>query len=472
MTKRFRTILFYFLLVLFVLIAPLVILYSQGYRFDLETKKITQTGAFYFKVLPKSAEVYIGEKLKKKTDFLFGTAFIDNLLPKKYAIKIEKDGYYPWQKSLEVQEKTVTEAKNIVLIPKNPNFEILTKETEDFFFSPDEKKIILKETNEDGWSLKLYELERKIKSHLIDEKDIIKELQKDNAISTSPKNALLLDIKWSQDSKRVLLTLGIKQKIKHFILETTEKSNLMSLDFLGGDIKNISFSPQKDLEIFFIKNNSLFKADFIKKEVSGPILNNLISYQFLNSDLIWLNNKGFLFKSDSRGEKIEVLNLKPIDIESENEFKISAHDLSKILLQKSNTLFYLDQDSRTFKEISNSVKNFRFSPDFKKVVYWNNYEIWILFLEEKLDQPPKGAGELLFLTRFSEKIEEAFWYTSHYLIFNAGDKIKIVEIDDRDKINTVDLTSFEKPKIFWNKIYKNLYILINGNLFSSEKLIP
>lgn len=461
MTKRFRTILFSILVILFIFIAPLVILYSQGYRFDLETKKITQTGAFYFKVLPKTGKIYLDEKLEKKTDFLFGTAFVDDLLPKKYEIKIEKEGYYPWQKLLEVQEKIVTEAKNIVLISKNPNFEILTKEIKDFFFSPNEKKIILKKSDEKIWTLEILDIDKNISRNLINEKEFVK-----------GKNAELLDLKWSHDSKRVLLSLKIKETIKHFILETTEENDLISLDFLGKDIRKISFSPQKNSEIFFIKKNNLFKSDFIKKEISEPILNNLISYKPLNSNLIWLNDEGFLFKSNLSGEKIEVLNLKPIDIESESEYKITAYNLSKILIQKSNTLFYLEQDSKTFKEISNSVKNFRFSPDFKKVVYWNDYEIWILFLEEKLDQPPKMIGELTFLTRFSEKIKEVFWYTSHYLIFNTGDKIKIIEIDDRDKINTVNLTSFEEPKIFWNKSYKNLYILTNENLFFSEKLLP
>lgn len=472
MTKRFRTILFSFLLILFVFIAPLLVFYSQGYRFDFDSKKITQTGGFYFKVLPKGGEVYLDGKLKKKSDFLFNTAFIDNLLPKKYEVRIEKEGYYSWQKSLEIKEKIVTEAKNIVLIPKNPDFKILTNNIEDFFASSDEKKIILKELNENGWSLKLYELEKNVKSHLINKEDIIKELRKDNTFSEAVENVLLLDLKWSQDSKRILLTLKIEKKLRYFILEVEKEVNLISLDFLEPGVQEISFSPQKDSEIFFIKKNALLGADFIEKEISEPILNNLISYYILDNNIIWMNDEGFLFKSDFSGEKIEVLNLKPFDIESGTEYKITAHDISKILLQKSNTLFFLDQDSKTFKEVSNSVKNFGFSPDFKKVVYWNDYEIWILFLEEKLDQPAKKSGDLLFLTRFSEKIREVFWYTSHYLIFNTGDKIKISEIDDRDKINIVDLTNFEKSKIFWNKNYKKLYILTNKNLFSSEKLIP
>jgi len=83
MTKKTRTILFLICLFLFLLIAPSAIFYSQGYRFDFDSKKITQTGGLFLKVFPKSAEIYLDGKLKKKTDFFFGSILIENLLPKK-----------------------------------------------------------------------------------------------------------------------------------------------------------------------------------------------------------------------------------------------------------------------------------------------------------------------------------------------------------------------------------------------------
>ena len=86
MTERTRTILFLICLFLFLLIAPVTIFYSQGYRFDIDSKKITQTGGLFLKIEPKQVEIYINGKLKKKTDFFFGSALIENLLPRKYKI--------------------------------------------------------------------------------------------------------------------------------------------------------------------------------------------------------------------------------------------------------------------------------------------------------------------------------------------------------------------------------------------------
>src|SRR4030042_4683317 len=94
MTKKTRTILFLALLFIFILLAPSIIFYSFGYRFNFETKKIVKTGAFYFKVLPKSAQISIapldskGNVVKeketiKKTDFFFGPALMENFCRKK-----------------------------------------------------------------------------------------------------------------------------------------------------------------------------------------------------------------------------------------------------------------------------------------------------------------------------------------------------------------------------------------------------
>jgi len=249
MSKKTRTILFIICVVLFSLTTPAVILYSQGFRFDFAEKKIVQTGALYFRVSPRSAEVYLNNKLKTRTSMITGSILIENLMPKTYQVEIKKDGYYPWQKNLEIKEAQVTEAKNIVLIPKNSDFTLFNQKTEEI-------------------------------SEII------------SAIAMTAT---------SSDEKRVI-----------------ERSN--------------------------------------------------------------------------------------------------------------------------------------------------DYEIWISFLEEK---------EKIFLTRFSEKIGNVFWLTDYYLIFSVGNKIKVAEIDNRDRINMIDLTDrFEKPKVFWSQKDKKLYILSEAGVYVSENLLP
>ena len=248
MEKRTRTVLFIICVVIFSLAAPVVVFYSQGYRFDFETKKIVQTGAFYFKVSPRNAEVWLNNKLKTKTSIFTNSALIENLMPKTYGVEIKKQGYHTWQKNLEIREKQVTEAKNIVLIPEKPNFIII---------------------------------------------------------------------------------------------------------------------------------------------------------------------------------------------------------------------------NQTIPEIEASAT----SSDEKKLIEFNDYEIWVAFIESQTVQP-QIEEEKIFITRFSEKIDKVFWLNDYYLIFNVGNKIKVAEIDDRYRINIVDLVEFENPEIFWSEKVKKLYVLSQGKLYLSENLLP
>ena len=237
---------------LFLLAAPTVILYSQGYRLDLNPppggKIITQTGAFYFKVAPKGAEIYLNGELKKTASGLTGSLLIENLSPKTYEIEIRKQGYYHWKKNLTIREKQVTEAKNIVLSPQNHNFSVFDE-------------------------------------------------------------------------------------------------NLPEI---------------------------------------------------------------------------------PISATSSDQTKL--------------------------------------------IERLNDYEIWILFLKDQYGQPQKKAGERVFLLRFSAKIGNVFWLNNDYLIFNVADKIKIAEIDDRDKLNIIDLAQFPSPQIFWDEKAKKLYISSENKTYLCENL--
>ncbi len=416
MTKRTRKILFFICLFLFLLIVPTAIFYSQGYRLDFENKRFSQTGGLFLKILPKQVGVYLDGKLKEETDFLFGSILIENLLPKKYKIEIKKEGYYPWEKTLEVKEKEVTEAKNVILFPENLNLTILFKEIENFWFSPDQRKIILKEGNEKGWALKLYELDKDVKSHLIAERDIW------------PVEADLLDLKFSEDSKEISLEIGAAEQIKYFTLALNKTPPTL-----------------------------------VASEPPLPPLKNVVSYQETNNDIYYLDNFGQLFKNEKR------LTENPFSVKPETEYELKIFQ-DYLFLREAETLYQFNHSSKSFENFFEGIQNLKISPDAKKLVYFSDYEIWILFLED--GSPQKKTGNKIFLMRLSEKIRDCLWLNSHYLVFNTGDIIKISEVDERDKINVIDAWELKNPRIFWNKVEKRLYLLSEGNLFRSRTLLP
>ena len=464
MSKKTRTIFFLICLFLFFLITPLVVLYSQGYRIDWDSKKIIKTGGFYFNVWPAGAQIFLDGKFQKKTGFLSNYVYIDNLKPKEYKIEIKKEGFFPWQKNLEIKENLVINFNDIFLIPENPKYTTLSQNTEDFFFSPDGRKVILKERTEKGWNLKIIELDINLKSGLFSGFE-------------SPEIELS-DLKFSADSEKILFTTKEKEKQRSWILELEspfqEKmpADLISLDFLGGKASDTSFNSDDSKKIFFVKENNLFEANLSNKEISSrPVLINLITYEISEGNLFWLSKNGFILKTGLNGEIEEKLNFEPLSIKEGEKYQIYIKN-PLIFLKEGDTFYIFNSDSQILEKLSDFAKELKLSPDGRKMAYFNNYEIWVLFLEKNEGQPKREFLEKLFLTRYSEKIGQVFWYTSNYLIFTVGNKIKISEIDNRGNTNIYDFSEFNSPKIYFNQFDKKLYFLSEGNFFSSEKLLP
>jgi hypothetical protein len=457
MTKKQRSFLFFLMTFIFIIIGPIIVLYSQGYRVDFENKKIVQTGAFYFRVSPKSVQIEINLSNSKKrlgsTDFLFGTTYIENLLPKRYQVKIAKNGYHDWKKELEVNEKMATEIKNVTLIPENPNFKIELDTVADFFYFYDKNIFIIKKQKIDSWSL----LKQDVKS------------EKFIDFLTLNNNEELIKIKPLNKENYLIVETKDKLKNNYYLINTGGEQDLIVLN-LPEDSFNINFSPKEDNILMFQKENKIFKYNY-QTNKTDPFLSNVLAYSFsLNQDFFWISNDGFLIKDIENPTKINKNNLDLSDLKNK-EFEIFFLNPYKLSIKINNDFYFLDQKKSSFEKIFNSNMDPLISPNLDKLTYYNGGEVRILFLEKSNDQPKKNSMDNVFLTRFSEELKNINWFTSHYVMFTILDEIKIIEIDDRDNINLVNLAKFKEPKIIFNLINKKLYILSEEKLFVSDRLI-
>jgi hypothetical protein len=377
---------------------PILIFYSLGYRVDFEKKKITKTGGIFIKALPKEVEVSIDGKLKKKTDPLFGSLLIENLLPKKYKVKVEKEGYFPWEKELEVEEEKVTEAKNLILFPKNLNFYQILNRVDQFWILPNQKELVLKEKEGEKWVLKSYSLDKKLKSYLVSQDDFGEEAE-------------FLGLNFEED--QIEIAVKIKGEIKNFVL----------------DLKK---SPPQ-----------------IKEKEEGKIPENAICFKKFGGDFYFFDKSGYLFKGE------EKLNEEPLNLTENCRLKIFD---GLIFLESKGNLYFLKEGK--FEKIFENLKGIEASPDSKKIAIFSDYEIWIF-----------ENGKIEFLNRFSEKIEKLYWFNENYLIFLSVEKIKISELDKRDKINVYELAEISGEDFYFDQQNKRNYFKRNDAIFESDPLL-
>jgi len=133
MTKKTRLIILIVCVVLFFVVAPVLVMYSMGYRYDFAKAKIVATGGIYVRTFPTADQISIDSAKAQKPSIFANSVFTQNLMPGDHSVLIKKEDYYDYYKTLPVLEKEVTKIENIILFKKNIKFELLTDATKSPF---------------------------------------------------------------------------------------------------------------------------------------------------------------------------------------------------------------------------------------------------------------------------------------------------------------------------------------------------
>jgi hypothetical protein len=93
--------------IIFVLLVPVLIFYSQGYRLG-DGFSFVKTGGVYISGTQFGAELYIDQKLVETNNRFQKDFFIQDVKPGMHLIAVAKDGHYSWGKNLVVAQEKVS----------------------------------------------------------------------------------------------------------------------------------------------------------------------------------------------------------------------------------------------------------------------------------------------------------------------------------------------------------------------------
>ena len=96
------------------------IFYLRGFRLDTKNQALARTGLLVINSTPDGAQVFLDGRLTSATD-----TTITFLTPKKYQLKLAKEGFTAWEKEVEVRPDLTTEVA-AVLFPAIPDLRPIT----------------------------------------------------------------------------------------------------------------------------------------------------------------------------------------------------------------------------------------------------------------------------------------------------------------------------------------------------------
>lgn len=112
-TPFHRRILPWVFAIILLIMAPAVIFYTSGYRWNPKKGVIERNGTLIIDTIPSGATISLnGREQAEKTPVT-----LQNVSPGTYAISLSKDGYHTWSKSLSIDPERVTFATGINLWP-------------------------------------------------------------------------------------------------------------------------------------------------------------------------------------------------------------------------------------------------------------------------------------------------------------------------------------------------------------------
>lgn len=119
MQQRTKTLLLLMSVFIFFLIAPVVLLYAQGYRFSISREEfaLTRTGGIAVTSLPRGAKIKFGDKFAGTTPF-----FDDGITPGQYRLSLSKKGYQNWTGTVQIEPNRVVVLEDVILIPAPEQF--------------------------------------------------------------------------------------------------------------------------------------------------------------------------------------------------------------------------------------------------------------------------------------------------------------------------------------------------------------
>jgi len=220
------------------IVAPSIIMYSLGYRFDKDNEVFVHSGSVVLKTTPASVQLSLDgqETSQKNIDFINRSLNVNGLAPKTYEVKISAPGFYPWKKQCEVHSGVATEFWNVLLVPEKIDEKtVFEGSLLKYAFSPDKKKIAYFLNRDDHVSL------------------FVRDQDKETFVYSEPLNQRFApspgELKWSQDGQWLLFSL--RKNNQEEILITYADTNYTEVLPLGeawkkslretvGDKQNVS----------------------------------------------------------------------------------------------------------------------------------------------------------------------------------------------------------------------------------------
>ncbi|MDD3480842.1 MAG: PEGA domain-containing protein [Patescibacteria group bacterium] len=352
---------------LFAIIAIYIIFFAAGYDISFQDGRLVtkKTGIIIIKTVPGEATVYLdNEEYSRKTPNIgFFDLKLNRVSTGEHSVKVERDGYIPWENTVTVEPGYVTWLDYLYLIP-------LEKEAEPYKLSGsvssqitsfDKSKVLVSSIDAVEKVGTLWQLNP-------NNKDTQKIYEYDTSV------AKVDPLSYSNDNERYLTKETENKKTSYIVREARDGGNSWNISNLFNiQIDDIIFSPYTHNELYVTRENSLYKMNLLERTLSATLAKDVYGVYESENGLLLVqkssDNYG-LYKIHQNGNKDTLIKSFP----ASKNYNVSYLSESKSYVihnldDKELYLYSNEVKNPTIETIAKDVSYFKVSPVEERILY-------------------------------------------------------------------------------------------------------
>jgi dipeptidyl aminopeptidase/acylaminoacyl peptidase len=452
-----KAIFFWTLVVLFWLTAGAIIGYAFGYRFNFKSGIFVYAGSITLKTTPQEVDVFVDGILMPSKSFnrLNNSYHIGGVRPGNYLLEVKAPGYQSWSKKISVHSGISTEFWNVVLSQDSyAREDYESAGIQKFFISPRKNLAAFSQQVENMFFVKIFNPGTLEMTQVF--------AADDYTFTTDDKE----NIEWSPEAHRIIIP-AVKDGQKNYFIASLDNSQAeVNLKDLTGDnnLSHCRWDPKNKDVLFYMSDDKLYRLDLNDLTTKKLAAENIASYDLSPKALFYFQlPEGIVYKTNfaTTDTPEQITTSGPANM-NDSSYQIIVYDEDRIVfLNQSHNLFIYNkgEEATYFRELSGNATGSQFSDDGKKLLFWNNREVSAYFVRKWEVQPTRNEDELMSITKFSDTIGNVQWTRDYeHVLFTNNNKVKLIEIDNRDHRNMMDVLSLND----------NTAILVNN--FTDSKL--
>ena len=371
-------------IVAFLVISPILIMYTAGYRYDWQNGLLKETGAISVDVEPNNATIYLnGIKLKDKMPIR-----LNNIAPAKYSLRITAPEYFDWTNEIEVKNKQKNGSGNEVRVIKNTPQILINEKVNNMAVSYDGRFIIYSVQKDKAIELFLWDNTAQEKTNLF------------TINGMGP-----IKIIWAEKNNYAIIADSSAPHSRLFVINASNPIKQTDLAKNNPPIKKFTWEISSKPQLYFSTRENIFAYSPVTEKSQIITKNSYIDWYMENGQL-------WTMQTDSSTKKYNIIKdtlgfnslFNSIDSTDTNMAtgKIEAENL-QILAARQNTLLLQNNKNSEMILLTNSNK-YKIPADKFLISKYNNW--WLMWSRWELWTYSEGEEPYL-LNRSGEHLQKA-----------------------------------------------------------------